>query len=262
MPEQAQKQSLLVTGSLNTHVGTVINQGGLNWSLRRYPRAVLWSLQEVMAPDQLEKELPKGWGAIHTKKLHADTKKMVDSAIIFKHNRFELDSWAAPWNGHGEKTEDGKQLRPRYRTTAQLLDKITGRTVAIGAMHNAPLGKGFVDAAEGARKMHEAQVQAYIDWAKDIDPEAVLLIGGDWNERLNQNVTGDLAARCAEGRLATVGMSFVNKHIKGGDVGLDDYAYRTDHFVKPTSRTTFWTPAKGEDHPGVVVRFKITHKAA
>jgi len=253
----SKKTVSLEVGTWNSHVGTALRDGGLAWLMKQEPDVDVWLLQEVPDRATLLKH------GVDEKEWHLVVPKRepgggVDSVILARKSRLKPLTHASPNISHGETNERGKP-RPRHRTTARFRDLRTGRITALGSMHVHPLGKGLAGAAAGARKIHVAQVAEWAKWAKGrTNPEAVVILGGDGNERLLAKVPARLAAQSLPGQLEVTGLRFAHTQHDGGAVELDDIANRDDPFVKVTDRRSHVPPAKGNDHAAVVVAYAIT----
>lgn len=257
MPTTSYRDADLVAITYNTHMGMALSD--ILWLLRRMPRTSLIFLQEVPNIHVLrswmrEHGLLEDWRIVPG---HQKDGERGLPFILAKRRRYRLLYAAAPRISFGSKHD-------RARTTAILRDTRTGRLLYLGDVHPDPLGQGFVKAHRGARRIHEAQVNEYVEWFRDAPEDAVLIAAGDFNESLDdpiQSKSDRLGRRTATQRFATVGLEPAwratgSKQVSRS-VRLDDFFIGADPFARLKRRQVLDPPSPHGDHPAVGIVLRV-----
>lgn len=246
----------LIAITYNTHMGRAYSD--VLWLLRRHRRASLIYLQEVPNIQHLRQWM-RANGLLETFRIAPGYQTPGERGLPFilvRRSRFSVVTAVSPRISFGSRHD-------RARTSVVLTDRVTGRECWLADIHPDPLGEGFVNANRGARKTHEAQIQAHVDWLIQAPADAVVLAGGDFNESLDDSVQGAdsrLGRRTATARLRGAGLKpawTAQGEQISRSVHLDDFFVGADPFVKIKRRVLVDPPSPEGDHPAVVVVLRV-----
>ena len=229
---------------LNTHSGWSIRNGTLAELIARTNPHVLL-LQEITpgAKRALRRLLGDAW-VIHG---------VQDSVVCVKRTaRFTVvDRWS-PDNTLGGEHE-------RHATGLVLHDAWTGRDYWLQSLHVQPLGLGLRRASEGAVKRQTRQLLTYV-WRSKTAPEgAVVIDGGDVNQRVDVapllRAGRDRLERTVEwlwrGALMYRADTLADR--VAGEARLDVFMVRPEPYVQVLRHVVIDTVRDLDDHPALLL---------
>lgn len=222
----------------NTHMGAAVSREMWVWVVKFLPPLHLVMFQEVDDLQQLRKILGNQWIVVPWARVDDGRGT---TYVAAKKRRFEAMSQLV-------KNIRFRSKHSRQVVALDLMDKQTNRAVLAGSLHLDPLGLGFTYANRKARRRHERQAERWADVVRDWREssrhlEPVVIVAGDGNENLQENVPDRLKGRQLLARFHRAGLKPVHKSLPGSSnrVRLDEVWFSGDD-VKPVRRIQFRPP--------------------
>lgn len=236
-----------VVASFNAHIGDGLTHFGLRWLLLRFPNVSIVLVQEGRGVDNLARNLTRLFKHYPKRQPAKDPKRIATAAmtyIAWLRVRYRLQ------RGWNLDIQNGEY--PRRMTAVLLWDRWLRRSVLVVNLHLDPMGLGW-DAPEGVVDKHQDQAEDYLDF---IDatmaeyPDALVVVGGDTNERLHAHTPDKYRDRAIRYALARRGF-------KPAHMGSLDGVWFNDG--DPTGRAVA-VPKPGMDHPATIARTRTRRR--
>lgn len=244
---------------INGHVGVAVNNGVIEWQLKKMPRAnIAFVVEAGHQPGPIHHAFGQGWQIFpdwHPDDFH-NGKNPMNYVAVRGHRRWVHVSS----DNHLLKDIDPY---PRRLGGVVLYDRRAKRYVRLSAAHVDPLGEGFTNANPHARLRHVHQVGEYVEFHGDSHPGEVSLSGGDWNEQTQDaeiaRVPLNIRSKTATEQFSNIGMrpAWELAGIKEGASGLLELFANRDRWLEVRRWQRFEPPIQGIDHETVGVWLRV-----